>query len=113
MHITPPDTPQLNGVAERINRTLMNAVRTMLYVQKMPHEFWGEAVMHASYVRNRLQHKATAGQIPEELFTGRKASIKNIRTWGCKVQMHVRRSLRNKLEPHALPTYILGLKRGA
>ena len=72
MHITPPDTPQLHGVAERINRTLMNAVRTMLYVQKMPHEFGGEAVMHASYVRNRLQHKATGGQIPEELFTGRK-----------------------------------------
>ena len=41
--LTPPDTPQLNGKSERLNRTLMNYVRAMLKERNLPKYFWGEA----------------------------------------------------------------------
>ncbi|GJS00219.1 ribonuclease H-like domain-containing protein [Tanacetum coccineum] len=46
-------TPQQNGVAERINRTLIEAARTMLADSKLPTIFWAEAVNTGCYVQNR------------------------------------------------------------
>nr|GEV36094.1 putative ribonuclease H-like domain-containing protein [Tanacetum cinerariifolium] len=48
-------TPQQNGVAERRNRTLIKAARTMLADAKLPVTFWAEAVNTACYVQNRPQ----------------------------------------------------------
>ena len=42
--LTMPHTPEQNGVAERLNRTLMESVRTMLADSKLPHRFWAEAL---------------------------------------------------------------------
>ncbi|GKE32886.1 putative ribonuclease H-like domain-containing protein [Tanacetum coccineum] len=47
-------TPQQNGVAERRNRTLIEAARTMLADSKLPTTFWAEAVNTACYVQNRV-----------------------------------------------------------
>ncbi|GKB57333.1 putative ribonuclease H-like domain-containing protein [Tanacetum coccineum] len=47
-------TPQQNGVAERRNRTLIEAARTMLADSLLPIPFWAEAVNTACYVLNRL-----------------------------------------------------------
>ena len=46
----PPKTPQLNGLAERMNRTLTERVRAMLSHAKLPNCFWAEALTHAMYV---------------------------------------------------------------
>ncbi|GKA17851.1 putative ribonuclease H-like domain-containing protein [Tanacetum coccineum] len=48
-------TPQQNGVAERKNRTLIEAARTMLADSKLPTTFWAEAVSTACYVQNRVE----------------------------------------------------------
>ncbi|GJX85088.1 ribonuclease H-like domain-containing protein [Tanacetum coccineum] len=47
-------TPQQNGVAERKNRTLIEAARTMLADSFLPNTFWAEAVSTACYVLNRV-----------------------------------------------------------
>nr|GFC97091.1 putative ribonuclease H-like domain-containing protein [Tanacetum cinerariifolium] len=47
-------TPRQNGVAERRNRTLIEAARTMLVDAKLPVTFWAEAVNTACYVQNRV-----------------------------------------------------------
>ncbi|GKF94230.1 retrovirus-related pol polyprotein from transposon TNT 1-94, partial [Tanacetum coccineum] len=47
-------TPQQNGVAERKNRTLIEAARTMLADSLLPIQFWAEAVHTACYVLNRV-----------------------------------------------------------
>ncbi|GJX56590.1 putative ribonuclease H-like domain-containing protein [Tanacetum coccineum] len=47
-------TPQQNGVAERNNRTLIEAARTMLADSKLPTIFWAKAVSTACYVQNRV-----------------------------------------------------------
>nr|GFB04754.1 hypothetical protein [Tanacetum cinerariifolium] len=50
-----PRTPQQNGIAERKNRTLIEAARTLLADSLLPIPFWAEAVNTACYVQNRVK----------------------------------------------------------
>ncbi|GKB25284.1 retrovirus-related pol polyprotein from transposon TNT 1-94, partial [Tanacetum coccineum] len=61
-------TPQQNGVAERKNRTLIEAARTMLADSKLPTTFWAEAVSTACYVQNRVLVVKPHNKTPYELF---------------------------------------------
>ncbi|GKF15814.1 ribonuclease H-like domain-containing protein, partial [Tanacetum coccineum] len=61
-------TPQQNGVAERRNRTLIEAARTMLADSKLPTTFWAEAVSTACYVQNRVLVVKPQNKTPYELF---------------------------------------------
>nr|GEU61130.1 hypothetical protein [Tanacetum cinerariifolium] len=65
-------TPQRNGVAERRNRTLIEAARTMLADAKLPVTFWAEAVNTACYVQNRVLVNKSQNKTPYELFNGTK-----------------------------------------
>nr|GEX07593.1 hypothetical protein [Tanacetum cinerariifolium] len=57
-------TPQQNGVAERRNRTLIEAARTMLADAKLPVTFWAEAVNTACYVQNRVKSSHWQNKFP-------------------------------------------------
>nr|GEV93462.1 hypothetical protein [Tanacetum cinerariifolium] len=72
-------TPQQNGVAERRNRSLIEAARTMLADAKLPVIFWAEAVNTACYVQNRVLVNKAHNKTPYELFNGRTYSIKGPR----------------------------------
>nr|GEU78881.1 ribonuclease H-like domain-containing protein [Tanacetum cinerariifolium] len=63
-------TPQQNKVAERRNRTLIKAARTMLPVSKLPTTFWVEAVNTACYVQNKVLEVKPHFKTPYELFRG-------------------------------------------
>ena len=56
--VTLPYSPQQNGAAERMNRTLVEMARSMLAEQDLPLKLWAEAVYTASYLQNRLPSKA-------------------------------------------------------
>ncbi|GJT65798.1 putative ribonuclease H-like domain-containing protein [Tanacetum coccineum] len=68
-------TPQQNGVAERRNRTLIEAARTMLADSKLPTTFWAEAVNTACYVQNRVLVVKPHNKTPYELFRGRTPAL--------------------------------------
>ncbi|KAJ9535417.1 LOW QUALITY PROTEIN: hypothetical protein OSB04_un001468 [Centaurea solstitialis] len=78
-----PRTPQQNGVAERRNRTLIEAARTMLADSKLPITFWAEAVNTACYVQNRVLIVKSKGKTPYELFEKRKPYIGFLQPFGC------------------------------
>ncbi|GJU30673.1 putative ribonuclease H-like domain-containing protein [Tanacetum coccineum] len=78
-------TPQQNGVAERKNRTLIEAARTMLADSKLPTTFWAEAVNTACYVQNRVLVIKPQNKTPYELFLGRKPALSFMRPFGCPV----------------------------
>ncbi|GJS02316.1 putative ribonuclease H-like domain-containing protein [Tanacetum coccineum] len=63
-------TPQQNGVAERKNKTLIEAARTMLADSFLPNTFWAEAVSTACYVLNRVLVTKPHNKTPYELVTG-------------------------------------------
>ncbi|GJT03852.1 putative ribonuclease H-like domain-containing protein [Tanacetum coccineum] len=78
-------TPQQNGVAERRNRTLIKAARTMLADSKLPTTFWSEVVSTACYVHNRVLVVKPHNKTPYELFRGFKPALRFIRPFGCHV----------------------------
>ncbi|GKD57657.1 putative reverse transcriptase domain-containing protein, partial [Tanacetum coccineum] len=78
-------TPQQNGVAERRNRTLIEATRTMLADSKLPTTFWAEAVITACYVHYRVLVVKPHNKTPYELFRGFKPSLSFMRPFGCHV----------------------------
>ncbi|GJW96309.1 putative ribonuclease H-like domain-containing protein [Tanacetum coccineum] len=78
-------TPQQNGVAERKNRTLIEAAITMLADLFLPNTFWAEAVSTACYVLNRVLVTKPQNKTPYELITGKIPIISYIRPFGCHV----------------------------
>ena len=64
-----PGTPQQNGVAERINGTLLNMVRSMLSYSTLPISFLGYALQTAIYILNDVPSKLVP-QTPRELWIG-------------------------------------------
>nr|GFB85520.1 retrovirus-related Pol polyprotein from transposon TNT 1-94 [Tanacetum cinerariifolium] len=80
-------TPQQNGVAERRNRTLIEAVRTMLADAKLLVTFWNEAVNTACYVQNRVLVNKFQNKTPYELFNNGIPAIGFLRPFGCHVMI--------------------------
>ncbi|GJT47375.1 putative ribonuclease H-like domain-containing protein, partial [Tanacetum coccineum] len=80
-----PRTPQQNGVAERKNRTLIEAARTMLADSFLPTMFWTEAVATACYVLNRVLVTNPHNKTPYELLTGIVPTISYLKPFGCHV----------------------------
>ncbi|KAJ9557555.1 hypothetical protein OSB04_012169 [Centaurea solstitialis] len=76
-------TPQQNGVAERRNRTLIEAARSMLSEANLATQFWAEAVNTACYTQNRSLIVKRFRRTPYELFRNRKPSIKHLHIFGC------------------------------
>ncbi|GKB39757.1 ribonuclease H-like domain-containing protein [Tanacetum coccineum] len=78
-------TPQQNGVAERRNRTLIEAARTILVYSKLPTTFWAEAVNTAFYVLNRVLVIQPHNKTPYELICGRTSLIDFMKPFRCPV----------------------------
>ncbi|KAJ9544821.1 hypothetical protein OSB04_024528 [Centaurea solstitialis] len=76
-------TPQQNGVAERRNRTLIEAARSMLSEANLATQFWAEAVSTACYTQNRSFIVKRFRRTAYELFRNRKPSIEHLHIFGC------------------------------
>ena len=95
-------SPQQNGVAEQINRTLMEAARSMMSQARLSKSFWAEAVATATYLRNRMVTTALKnGLTPYQMWSGKKPDLSNIRTFGCIVYSHIPEGERRKLDMKA------------
>ena len=106
--VTIPHTPQQNGVSERLNRTLVECVRTMLADSKLPHRFWAEALSTAVYLRNRSPTKALEGITPFEAWHGRKPDVSALRVFGCCAYVHIPKVERRKLDVKTRKCILLG-----
>src|SRR6516165_4455936 len=93
---TPPGTPQLNGVSERRNRTLLDMVRSMMSCTTLPISFWGYAIESAMFILNRVPSKSVE-QTLYEIWTGKKPSFSYMKIWGCEA--YVKRLDSQKLQP--------------
>nr|GFA20255.1 hypothetical protein [Tanacetum cinerariifolium] len=89
----PTKDPSENGIAERKNRTLIEAARTLLADSLLPIPFWAEAVNTACYVQNRVLVTKPHNKTPYDLLHGRLPSIGFIRPFGCTV------TILNTLDP--------------
>ncbi|CAH9105587.1 unnamed protein product, partial [Cuscuta europaea] len=97
-----PRTPQHNGVAERMNRTIMERARSMLNMTKLPKSFWGEVVNTACYLINRSPSVPLNFEVPERLWTGKDPTYSHLRVFGCSSYAHVSKELRQKLDARTM-----------
>ena len=96
------------GVAERLNRTLVESVRTMLADSRLPHRFWAEALSTAVYLRNRSPTKALEWITPCEAWSGAKPDVGTLRIFGCSAYAHVPKVERRKLDSKTRKCVLLG-----
>ncbi|KAL0353203.1 UNVERIFIED_CONTAM: Tricyclene synthase 0e23, chloroplastic [Sesamum angustifolium] len=108
-HKTNPYTPQQNGVAERMNRTLLEKVRCMLISSGLPKSFWGETLVTAAFLINRSPSVPLNGQIPESVWTGNAVDISSLRVFGCSAFVH--QSV-DKLAPRSQKCVFIGYPDG-
>ncbi|GJV41338.1 putative ribonuclease H-like domain-containing protein [Tanacetum coccineum] len=103
-------TPQQNGVAERKNRTLIEAAITMLADSFLPNTFWAEVVSTACYVLNRVLVTKPQNKTPYELITGKQPIISYIRPFGCHVTILNTIDQLGKFEEKANEGFLVGDK---
>ncbi|RVW26161.1 Retrovirus-related Pol polyprotein from transposon TNT 1-94 [Vitis vinifera] len=89
------DTPQQNGGAERKNRHLLEVARCLMFSSNVPNYFWGEAILTATYLINRMPSRVLTFQSPRQLFlkqfphTHAASSDLPLKVFGCTAFVHV------------------------
>ena len=105
--LTVHKTPQQNGVAERLNRTLVEMARSMLLNSKLPKKFWGEAISTAVYLKNRTPVEAL-NKTPFEVWHGKKPKVNHLRMFGSDAYAHVLRDERAKFDTKTRKCIMIG-----
>ncbi|KAK8560307.1 hypothetical protein V6N12_013106 [Hibiscus sabdariffa] len=103
--LTPPSTPQWNGVFERRNQTLLDMVRSMMSHSDLLISFWGHALETTTFTLNRVPSKSVQ-KTPYEIWTGKRPSMSFMRIWGC--QAYVKYHMSIKLEPRSHKCIFVG-----
>lgn len=100
-------SPQQNGIAERRNRTLMEAARTMMFAAKFDSCYWAEAVACANHVQNRLITSST-NKTPYEMWYGEKSLMNDFHEFGSDVYAWIPGERRKKLDKKARKLKFVG-----
>ncbi|GJV44006.1 retrovirus-related pol polyprotein from transposon TNT 1-94 [Tanacetum coccineum] len=103
-----PYTPKQNGVAERKNKTLIKAARTMLNGSVLSKHFWIEAVRIACYTKNRSIIVKRHDKTPYEIFRERIPDISCFYVFGCPIFIHNHKDHLGKFDAKADDGYFLG-----
>jgi len=107
--LTVAHSPEQNGVAERMNRTLVESARAMLSHAGLRNNLWAEAINTAAYLRNRIPTAAVKEMTtPYERWYGRKPSISHLRVFGCVAYAHIPDVERRKLDKKARKLRFVG-----
>ena len=106
--LTTTDSPQQNGVTERMNRTLIEKAHAMIAAANVSKTFWAEAIANAAYVRNRSPTSSLRNMTPFEAWWGHKPSVKHLRTFGCPAYAYISKAKRHKLDSKIEKCMFLG-----
>ncbi|GJW98685.1 retrovirus-related pol polyprotein from transposon TNT 1-94, partial [Tanacetum coccineum] len=109
---TAPYSPQQNGIAERKNRTLKEMVNAMLISSGLSQDMWGEAILTATYLLNKIPRKEKE-ETPYELWMGRKPSYQYLRVWGCLAKVAVPTPKAQKIGPKSVDCIFIGYAKNS
>lgn len=103
---TCPYTPQQNGRVERKHRNLLEMTRALKFQSAVPNSFWGDCLLTATYLLNRIPSPVIGNISPYEVLYHEPPSYDTLKIFGCLAFMHQHSS--DKLSPRAVPTVFLG-----
>jgi hypothetical protein len=106
IHISPPRTPALNGIAESYVKIFKGGINTLLHHANLPTAlYWKYAGVHFEYVRNRTHIAKATGKTPYEAIRGTKPNVSYLGIFGCDVycvvpkELRVGNTFKAKMEP--------------
>jgi len=106
---TPRDSPSLNGIAERMNRSLMEMTRAMLIHAAAHVSLWGEAILTAAFIHNcTIQHVDDRTEAPSKVLLGITYDPSRLRVFGCDVWRTLPADEQTKLSPRAENAMFVG-----
>ncbi|GKA43416.1 retrotransposon protein, putative, ty1-copia subclass [Tanacetum coccineum] len=103
--LTPPYTPQHNGVSERRNRTLLDMVRSMMNLTTLPLSFWDYALESATRILNMVPTKKV-DKTPYELWYGKVPNLSYLKVWECEAL--VKQDTPDKLQQRSVKCIFIG-----
>ncbi|GJY76645.1 retrotransposon protein, putative, ty1-copia subclass [Tanacetum coccineum] len=103
--LTPPYTPQHNGMSDRRNRTLLDMVRSMMNLTTLPLFFWDYALESAIHILNMVPTEKVE-KTPYELWYGKVPNLSYLKVWGCEAL--VKRDTPDKLEQRFVKYIFIG-----
>jgi transposase InsO family protein len=107
------DTPQQNGVAERKNRHLLEVTRAIMFSMNVPKYLWGNALLTACYLINRMPSRVLKYETPVEVLQNyfpmsRIIADLPLKVFGCLCYVYIPNNFRSKLDPKAEKCVFLG-----
>lgn len=110
---TPTHTSELNGVAERFNRTLQNMTRALLVNAGFPKRLWAYAATYAGLLSNYLPKSACSGQVPFTTLFNRPPPLKYVRRFGCSAYAIAPKGTAGTFSDRAIRKFFVGLTSNA
>ena len=105
---TNPYTPEQNGLSERLNRTVVEKGRCLLFDAKLEKKFWAEAVNTAAYLRNRSIAAGLNNKTPYEVWNDLKPDLRHLKIFGSTVMVHVPQNKRRKFDKKSEKMILVG-----
>ncbi|GAA5829779.1 hypothetical protein JCM3770_004202, partial [Rhodotorula araucariae] len=95
-----------NGVAERVNRSIVEGIISLLNQAGAPKDLWAEALQAFVFIKDRSMHAALLGRVPLATWRGRPVRVDMLRVRGS--QGLAQRHGRSKLDDKAVPLVFIG-----
>ncbi|KAJ0580529.1 putative RNA-directed DNA polymerase [Helianthus annuus] len=112
LETTCPHTPQQNGVVERKHRHLLETARALRFEAKLPAKLWGECILTAAYIINRLPSEVIGNKTPYELVLNQEPEYGHMRVFGCLAYYWNTDAKNDKFDVRGKPGVFLGYPHG-
>ena len=101
-------TPQQNGVVERKHKHLLETARALSFQSNLPKQFWGECVLTAAYLINRMPLQSLGLISPQEKLLQTKPNLSHLRSFGCLCFISTKKMHITKFDARAHPCVFIG-----